>query len=170
MTVLDFWTPKSAADASSILGLVITVVGFVFTLISVTKSKDAAKRAEKASKEAVGLIKIFDTVADVSSAVAIMDEIKRLHRHNAWSIILDRYSALRKIFVEIKENGNDFLPSEKETLERSILIVDSLERKVEAIIGKGNKPDSTKLNKEISESLIKVHEMLVALKNKARIK
>lgn len=37
-------------------------------------------------------IATLDTLADVSAAIAIMEEIKRLQRASAWQIALDRYS------------------------------------------------------------------------------
>src|SRR3954451_18288780 len=89
-------------DLASIAGVAISIIGFIITVVNVRRSKSAAERAEAAANEARLLVRSYETVADFSAAIAIMDEIKRLHRTGQLDMLLDRYAALRKVLIGVR--------------------------------------------------------------------
>jgi hypothetical protein len=53
------------------------------TIWNVRASRAAALRAEEAANQARHAIRFFDVVAEISTAIAAMEEIRRLHRDAA---------------------------------------------------------------------------------------
>lgn len=71
-------------------GNIATVLGFVVTIWTLVRTKTAAVAARKAAEATKTQLSRVDTITEFSSAIAIMDEIKRLHRARAWEILPDR--------------------------------------------------------------------------------
>jgi hypothetical protein len=110
--LVDWLDQTRAGDIASIVGLLIAMIGFAVTIRNVRASKAAALRAEEAANQARSAIRFFDVVAEISTAIAAMEEIRRLHRDAAWPILPDRYNALRKSLVTIR--GSDLQLSEEQ--------------------------------------------------------
>jgi hypothetical protein len=76
-----------------------SVLGFALTIWFAWSAKTAAEQARTAAEEVRDQISRFDTVAELSAAITIIEEIMRLQRTQAWEIVwdivLDRHSILR---------------------------------------------------------------------------
>jgi hypothetical protein len=107
-------------DIASLLGLVATIIGFAFTLWNVIKSKTAAQSAKDAVDELKERIRSLNTIADLTQAVAIMEEIKRLQRARQWRVVLDRYTILRKCIIQTSIQHPQLLPERKAMLTGAI--------------------------------------------------
>jgi len=83
---------KHWGDLASVLGFALTI-GFAW------RAKTAAEQARAAAEEVREQISRFDTIAELSAAITIIEEIMRLQRTQAWEIVwdivLDRHSILR---------------------------------------------------------------------------
>ena len=108
-----------------------SVVGLCFTIWAVWRAKAAAERARDAAEEVRRQISSFDTIADVSAAIAILDEIKRLQRLQAWDIVLDRYSVLRRHLVRIEQSDSAVTDAQKNAVARAMSQFRIMEKKVE---------------------------------------
>jgi hypothetical protein len=79
---------KHWGDLASVFGLALTMLAIWF-----------AWRAKTAAEEVRDQISRFDTVAELSAAITIIEEIMRLQRTQAWEIVwdivLDRHATLR---------------------------------------------------------------------------
>lgn len=84
---LDF-VAKHWGDLASLLGLALTI-WFAW------RAKTASEQARDAARDAVARVMTLDTVADLSAALTIMEEVLRLQRLGAWDIILDRCATLQ---------------------------------------------------------------------------
>ena len=84
---MGFFT-KHWGDLASVLGLALTLVAAWF-----------AWRAKTAAEQVRDQISRFDTVAELSAAITVIEEIMRLQRTQAWEIVwdivLDRHAILR---------------------------------------------------------------------------
>src|SRR6266849_960441 len=103
MPIAEWLTIYHIGDLASIVGVAISVIGFIVTVWNVRRSKSAAERAEAAANEARSLVRGYQTIADFSAAIAIMEEIKRLHRTGQLDMLLDRYAALRKVLIGVRK-------------------------------------------------------------------
>ena len=76
-----------------------SVLGFALTIWFAWCAKTAAERARDAANEVRDQISRFDTMAELSAAITIIEEIMRLQRTQAWEvvwdIVLDRHTILR---------------------------------------------------------------------------
>lgn len=88
---MDFLT-KHWGDLASVLG-------FALTIWFAWSAKTAAEQAREAANEVRDRISRFDTLAELSAAITIIEEIMRLQRTQAWEIVwdivLDRHTILR---------------------------------------------------------------------------
>jgi hypothetical protein len=88
---MDFVT-KHWGDLASVLG-------FALTIWFAWRAKTAAEQARNAANDVREQISRFDTIAELSAAITIIEEIMRLQRTQAWEtvwdIVLDRHSILR---------------------------------------------------------------------------
>jgi hypothetical protein len=81
----------------TLLGFIATIVGFIVTIQTLFRTKKAALAAREAAEATKIQLSRVDTISEFSSAIALMDEIKRLHRARAWDLVPDRYSILRRL-------------------------------------------------------------------------
>ncbi len=146
------------------------LIGFAVTIWNVRASKAAALRAEDAANQARRAIRFFDVVAEVSTAIATMEEIRRLHRDRTWSILPDRYSALRKSLVTIRGSVPDLSDDEQARIQAVINFLADLEGTVEHGLEQ-NQPPATiaSWNQLASGHIMELQEVLLRLKSKAGV-
>src|SRR5579864_269403 len=98
---MDFLT-KHWGDLASVLG-------FALTIWFAWSAKTAAEQAREAANEVRDQISRFDTMAELSAAITIIEEIMRLQRTQAWEIVwdivLDRYATLLSHLARSKGGG-----------------------------------------------------------------
>ena len=157
----------SLGDIASILGLLITIIGFIITFIKVRQSKNAAELAQEISLKLRDDLQRTDTVIEFSSAITSMDEIKRLHRKGAWEILPERYTALRKSLITIKSNNDNLSNEQMQKIQSAIQNLKSIEEQVDTAIIRKKEPENVdKLNKIIALQTDKLTEVLIEIRNK----
>lgn len=154
-------------DYASIVGLLITIVGFIYTLINVIKTRRASINAEKIALQVRADISKLDTVSLISTVISVMDEIKRLHRQGAWEILPERYSSIKKSLISIKSTYPELPLEHKKIIQSAISNFSSIEKQVETAIYQKTIPcDVDKLNILISRQVDKLQEIFIDVKNK----
>ena len=155
-----------AGSIASLVGLVITVVGFFITIWNVRKSRTAAQQAREASLKVREDIRKIDTVSDLSSAISIMHEIKRLHRANEWIILPDRYSTLKKLLISIKVANPDLSETKKKSIQATIQQMTNIDKQIEKVVdGQEADVDVPKLNAIITKQVDRLEEVLIEIRN-----
>jgi len=168
MTEFRTWASQWG-DIASVVGVFLTIIGFAATIFGVWRSKNAAEQAEQAAIATRQSIAHFDAIADLSSATAIMDEIRRLQRHGAWAVLPDRYSELRRRLVTIKASHVQMTDAQRQTLQATVETFADLERKVErAVAANAAPPNPAKLNDIVSAQIDEVHAVLLSLQHSLR--
>jgi len=155
-------------DLASIAGLLVALIGFAITIIGVWKSRSAAESAKKAAYEARSAIVRTEIIANFSSAVTAMDEVKRLHRAEAWNVMPDRYSSLRRTLISICSSHPNLNEEHRKLIQSSIAQFRELESLVESFLAGGKtSPSSAKLNKIVTAQIDKLDEVLNSIKSEA---
>lgn len=163
--LIDHW-----GDLASVFGVAVSLVGFVYTLKQVTRSKEAAQRAEQAALSTRAKILMADTVMDLSSAIAMMEEIKRLHRNGEWNQLPDRYSALKTLLISIRTSSGKLSAEHSTSLLSSVQHFNDIEQRVERALARGKTPSNvSRLNEIVSLQLDRTHEILAVLKQQIGI-
>jgi ribosomal protein S13 len=96
-----------------------------------------------------------------------MEEIKRLHRKEAWDLLPERYSSLIKSLIAIRGSNPDMPNEYKRTIQSAIQTFNGIENDIDkAIIRKTEMPDAANLNKIVSRQIDKIQPMLIEIRNK----
>jgi hypothetical protein len=146
------------------------MVGFAVTIRNVRASRAAALRAEEAANQARRAIRFFDVVAEISTAIAALEEIRRLHRDAAWPILPDRYNALRKSLITIR--GSDLQLSEEQQarIQDAVVYLAELETMVEVGLEQKRAPqDVARWNVLASGHILELHSLLLELRSRVGV-
>ena len=163
--VITYVEENRLDSASSVVGLGLTTVGFAFTIWKVLAAKSAAVLAHQAATDAQEAISKYDTVAACSSALAMLDEIKRHHRNAAWAVLPDRYSALRRILIEIRNVFPNLDADRQKSLQGVISHLSGMETEVEKHLTRGAEaPDAAKFNRIISKDADELAGVFISMR------
>lgn len=152
-------------NIASIIGLLIALLGFSLTLYNVHKARWTAQKAYDTALEVKEDFNRIDTITQLSSAIAIMDEIKRLHRQKAWEILLDRYSSLRKKLITIKKTFPELSEDYEKKITNAIIHFSTIENYVDkAVCGQSEPENIHRTNKIVTKQIDIIHEILEDIK------
>lgn len=166
----DFWdwvTNARTGSAASVLGVLLTAIGFLITIRNVYRSKGAAERAERASIEARAAIRLFDMVEEVATAVSAFERIKQLHRRRVWdALLVESYSTLRIKLVAIRHSGALLSDEHRSNLQSAVAYLADMESTVEGMEANEEVPNEriALFNARASEHMTKLQELLVGIK------
>jgi len=139
----------------------ISVIGFSLTIWNVRKIKRAAEAAEEASLSVRTSLALNDIVAECSTAIAILDEVRRLHRVQAWQLLPDRYSALKRSLILIRTAKPELADNHKTIIQNAMSHLTSFENEIEkAIANRSECPDIPRLNRVASKQVEALAEIL----------
>lgn len=119
----------------SVVADVLGVVGALGALWAAFRAKNAAEQARDAAAEVTRRIASLDTLADLSSSIEVITEIRTLLRLGEWALVLDRHTILRRQLVRISK-----APMEERTrsqVARSLEHFRIIESKVQRAKGAG---------------------------------
>ena len=143
-----------------------TIVGLALTIWVAFQAKKAAEQARDAAQQVKERIASLDTLADVSAAITIMDEIRRLHRLGAWPLLLDRYSILRRHLIRVEKMNADLTEAQRKQISRAIGQFRIIEMKVESAVSRPEEilVDSAALNRIVSGQVDALEKIMIAIK------
>ena len=159
---------NSIGDYSSIIGLLITLIGFGFTITQLLKTKRASEAATSAVNAVRHDLKKIDTITDLSSVVAEMEEIKRLHRERNNELLPEKYAKLRKYLIAIKSSNPTLIEEDLIILQGAITQLSASEKTIDkALFTKEEKEinlNTPRLNGLLSNHIDKLYEVLNRVK------
>ena len=173
MDILEYPLLHHWADVFGIIGFPLALWGLWISIDEARKAKDEASKAKSAAEIAKNevdklrqtLVRL-ETIENLADAIAIMEEIKRLHRYGVWDkLLLDRYSTLRRKLVAIKTTNVNIKAEYATILQGAILQFRKIESEVEGSLNDAtSKPTTTKLNAIVSTQIDKMDEVLNTMK------
>ena len=111
-------------------------------------------------------IKRIDFVADLSSSISLLEEIKLLQRKQAWEILPDKYSHVRSLLTTVKNIIPTINNEQKKIIQSCIVMLRGIEFDIEtSIYNNGSFPDIPRLNQSISKQMEKLNQILNEIKN-----
>jgi hypothetical protein len=169
VTELQNWAAQWG-DLASVVGLLVSLIGFAITIAGVRRAKGAAEQARQAAIATRESIAHYDAIADLSAAMTMMDEIKRLQRHAVWAALPDRYSDLRRRLITIRNSRAHLSEVQRESLQLAIEEFAEFERTADRAAMTGRSPrDLLKLNETVSVRIDEVHALLLSLQRSSRV-
>ena len=140
------------------------VAGLALTIWAEFKAKTAAEQAREASRQTTERLATLDTLADLSAAIATMEEIKRLHRTGAWDIVLDRHSAVVRHLGRARATSPNLNNSQRADLDRSIAQFRMMEGTIESTVEVGGEIEIARLNSVVSKEIDATERILSAIR------
>lgn len=155
-------------DWLNIAGFALTIIGFGVTFETLRRTKNAAEKSKEASEAVVKKLLQFDAVVEISKAISVLEEVKRLHRVDQlhiWHILLDRYSSLRNSLVQIHASSSPLDDDQKSRLQEAIVQLKTVEGKIEKSVSVTQSPEnSASLNRVVSAQIDSLSTILVNLR------
>lgn len=147
-------------------GNLATVLGFLVTIWTLWRTRTAAEAAQRAAEHTKTQLSRVNTVAEFSSALATMEEIKRLHRARAWEIVPDRYTSLRRLLISIQTLNPDLTGEQRTALTASISQLKTIEHKVETAraANRHAELDFARFNRIVTSELDSLERVMLAIK------
>jgi len=96
----------------------------------------------------------------------MLEEIKRLHREEAWPTLPDRYMAMRKLLVQLRHSGLSLSDEQNTVIQRSLANLRDIENQVEKTLKERADLRVSKLNMLISKDIEGLVMVLTQLKNR----
>lgn len=161
----SFLEANRIGDYAGLLGLLISFVGFYITIKTSLNAKAAAAQASAAVESMRGDLRKGDTVADFSSALAVMDEIKRMHRSATLHLLPDRYSHLGRILISIRSSNPLLDDVDQRAIQDAIVQFSASERTIEKALETASTVSAARMNSLVSKHSEAIQELLVRIKS-----
>ncbi len=145
-----------------------SVLGFALTIWFAWRAKTAAEQARDAADEVRDRISRLDTIAELSAAITIIEEIMRLQRTQAWEIVwdivLDRHAILRGHLARCREGieSEALRASVRDTIGHFRIIVEEIERA--RTKPQQSKLDTAMFNQRLSDQVEKLERVRIDVK------
>ncbi|OSJ23328.1 hypothetical protein BSZ19_43500 [Bradyrhizobium japonicum] len=171
--LLEYLTPALAwlkardlagtwADVS---GFLIAIFGFGATLVGVRKSKNAAIAAQEAAQATRESIRLLETMVDFSTAIAVLEDIKRAHRETGISSTLpERYATIRKQLIVLKASQVKLTDEQLAVIQNAVANLSTMEDHIEKALANKSAFPVAKFNSILSRDIDKLVDVLTALK------
>jgi hypothetical protein len=156
-----------ASTWSDVSGFLIAIVGFSATLVGVFRSKRAAVLAQEAAQSARDSIQLFDAITNFSTAISILEEIRRIHRQNDPAALVglpDRYSTIRKHLILLRASPMTLDDAQHAAIQNALVNLADIEKRVERALASKNAINPAKINAIISDDIDKLLMVLTTLK------
>ena len=152
-------------DYASVVGIPLTLWGLYVTYVAARQAKEEAKNAQEAVAELRTTLALVDTIADLTNAVAMMEEIKRLHRTASWPVLPDRYAELRKRLIAINTASPQISDDQRSALQNALVQFVTMEKDVEQALAAARTPKNpARYNEVVSEQLDMIVVVLTAIR------
>lgn len=92
-------------NIASVGGLVVSLLGFTFTLWQVRKSRTAAERAQVMAREAVERVSSRLFFTQIMTAVRLVQEVRSFCRATDWNRAVDRCEQLRIVLAGVVDDS-----------------------------------------------------------------
>ena len=161
------WTLSDYANVTELVGFVITIIAFAFTIYQVRRSRTAAERAERAANAARSNLLRFDSISEISSAIGAMDGIQKLHRTAVWNELPERYALVRRRLIGVRASAASLTDEHKSLLQAAVTQLGSMEKQVEEYLSAGSPadgPDPARLNAVIARQADNLTQLLAEMK------
>jgi hypothetical protein len=102
---VDWSFKQHYGNIASVVGLVVSVLGFSFTLWQVRKSRTAAERAQVIAREAIARVSSRLFFTQVTTAVRLVQEVRSFCRATDWHRAIDRCEQLRMVLAGVVDDS-----------------------------------------------------------------
>lgn len=156
---------STVADIVSLVGFPLALLGLWISFREIKKSKTVVDATKSAVERVRSDISLINTVSEFSEAISILDELKRLIRHNTFAPLPDRLTQARLLLILIRAKTKGLSPEQSTCFQNAISDLSILEKKIDDIISK-NVPlkNASSVNENISNHVDNLYVVLISIK------
>ncbi|MBI1904067.1 MAG: hypothetical protein HYS13_23445 [Planctomycetia bacterium] len=147
-------------DLASVAGLAVSLIGFWLAV-------RAAWAAARAATDAKDLLTRYDCILEVSQALSAMEEIKRLMRDKAWTLVPDRCTVICQSLISGRVGFGRFSIEDDAALTGIIQQFQGIREKVERANVSGKYPAVANIIALVSKQSDELRAILVRLRSRA---
>jgi hypothetical protein len=125
--MIEFLVKYHVFGFASLIGLLVAVAGFYFTLKTVLRTKRAAIRTQDIVNEVMENVSRIDTVSELSAALNAMDEIKSRFLKKDFNRLPERCNVIRKNLISIREAYRNRTPEQSAAIQGAITFLNRSE-------------------------------------------
>jgi hypothetical protein len=158
-------------DLATLGGLLVAIWGIwqaYNQAVNARDAADAARDAVAALKEHLNVVKV---VADLTYALAILEELKLLQRIERWPLLPERYSRLRTLLINIRGFYPHFTDEDHDALALATQQLDIAERRIDRELAARKVPVAKRtasyeklywpeLNEILNDQMSRIQELL----------
>ncbi len=130
-------------DYTGFFGSLITIAGFILTITLLLRTKSAAEAARTSALDTYKRLSFVDVANELSAAIEIAEEIRRLFTLKSYPILPDRLSILRRKIVKIKNLDLEVVKKHTKKLQIGIAEIAWMEKTISKCLIEGNSPDAS---------------------------
>ena len=155
----DLWT-TSWGDLATLLGVIVSIGGFVWAIYEAHGAKSASEAAEAAASETRDKIAHHLQTVDLERAIGLIGKIKTLHDSNRWDASGEHYQTVRAMLSDVIARCPEGMVQIRASLSESRAILSDMDDLV-----RGRELDSLpsderlRLNRELNEMQSKLEEL-----------
>lgn len=92
-------------------------------------------------------------MTELTRTIARFIDLKRLHRENAWSAVLDKYTEITNDLLAIRTRNRNLTIPQKQKIQEVVVQMRDLERIIENALQSNQNLDSARLNQVVNEPM-----------------
>ena len=115
------WLIDTWGTLASAVGLLVSIVGFLFAIRQIVRSRKAAEAAERAVLETKKALARNLTNEALLRASQQIDFVKNLHLDREWRRAIDRYPEIRHGLAAVQSQYSGLSDEEKSTIQNTIM-------------------------------------------------
>ena len=163
--MIDFLVKYQIFGFSSIIGLIVALLGFYITIKNVVRTRKTAKKTQEIVREVTKDISRIETVSELSATLKSMDEIKNMFLKKDIRSLPERCNEMRKNLISIREAYRGFTPEQSAVIQGAITYLNRMESGCILMKEKNEEPKNISLfNKNFNKCTDELHVVLINLK------
>ena len=148
------WEPLLTAygNLASIVGLILTIMGFAFTAWKIIQTRRSAEEATRIAKGAIAQISTRLFSNQIADGVRLASELKNTCRMEQWERAIDRCEQLRLLLASVVEDRN-IRPDESNYISVAIDDLGLILRRLEGMTREGSATSLTPNMQKVLDTL-----------------
>jgi hypothetical protein len=150
---------RHATSLLNQVGDIASLVALVITLGTFYQARQSKKAAEQARDQVLNL----NALVGIDAAINVLEDIRRLHRLEAWSALPDRYTSLMMDLRAIRTRTPNLSDEQRSEIQGVVAQLAVMERQIERILNGRAPAEIVKLNDTVTRQINRLADLLVDL-------
>jgi hypothetical protein len=141
------------------IGDIASLVALVITLATFYQARQSKKAAEQARDQVLNL----NALVGIDAAIKVLEDIRRLHRLEAWAALPDRYTSLMMDLRAIRTRTPNLSDEHRRKIQRVVAQLEVMERQLERIVTGRATAEIVRLNDTVTRQINRLSDLLAEL-------